>query len=68
MHMDSAPETAAAGREAAWAPDTTGVLAVRNPLVAWEPQARAFLLAAKAPHTLRAYRSDWNHFTAWCAA
>ena len=41
---------------------------VRNPLAAWEPQARAFLLASKAVNTLRAYRADWNHFTAWCAA
>ena len=29
-------------------------------------QARAFLRASKAPSTLRAYRSDWDHFTAWC--
>ncbi len=29
-------------------------------------QARAFLQASKAPSTLRAYRSDWQHFVAWC--
>ena len=29
-------------------------------------QARVFLRASKAPSTLRAYRSDWDHFTAWC--
>ena len=29
-------------------------------------QAKAFLLASKASSTLRAYRSDWDHFTAWC--
>ena len=29
-------------------------------------QARAFLGASKAPSTLRAYRSDWQHFVAWC--
>ena len=29
-------------------------------------QARAFLRASKAPSTLRAYRSDWQHFSAWC--
>ena len=29
-------------------------------------QARAFLRASKAPSTLRAYRSDWEHFAAWC--
>jgi hypothetical protein len=37
-----------------------------NPLSTYEPQARAFLLAAKAGNTLRAYRADWNHFAAWC--
>lgn len=26
-------------------------------------QARAYLKAAKAPSTLRAYRSDWQHFS-----
>ena len=29
-------------------------------------QARAYVRAAKAPATLRAYRSDWQHFSAWC--
>ncbi len=29
-------------------------------------QARAFLRASKAESTLRAYRSDWGHFAAWC--
>ncbi len=29
-------------------------------------QARAFLRASKAPSTLRAYRSDWQHFITWC--
>ena len=29
-------------------------------------QARAFLRASKAPSTLRAYRSDWQHFGSWC--
>ena len=29
-------------------------------------QAKAFLLASKAPSTLRAYRSDWEHFASWC--
>ena len=28
-----------------------------------EDQAEAFVRAAKAPSTLRAYRSDWDHFT-----
>ena len=31
-------------------------------------RVRAFLTAAKAPATRRAYASDWRHFTTWCAA
>jgi hypothetical protein len=31
-----------------------------------EDQAEAFVRAAKAPSTLRAYRSDWDHFAGWC--
>lgn len=30
--------------------------------------ARGYVLASKAPATLRAYRADWNVFTAWCVA
>jgi hypothetical protein len=30
-----------------------------------EDQAEAFVRAAKAPSTLRAYRSDWDHFFGW---
>jgi len=29
-------------------------------------RAEDFVRAAKAPATLRAYRSDWAHFDAWC--
>jgi integrase len=29
-------------------------------------RARDFIDAAKAPNTRKAYRSDWNDFTAWC--
>lgn len=29
--------------------------------------ARRYLLAAKAPNTVRAYKSDWRMFTRWCA-
>jgi site-specific recombinase XerD len=29
-------------------------------------RAEEFVRAAKAPATLRAYRSDWAHFEAWC--
>lgn len=30
-----------------------------------DDQARDYISQAKAPSTLRAYRSDWGHFTAW---
>ena len=36
------------------------------PAAALAEQARAYAQAAKAPSTLRAYRSDWRHFAAWC--
>lgn len=42
--------------------------AVRAPLRAAAEAARAFAEHARAPNTLRAYRSDWADFTAWCAA
>jgi hypothetical protein len=29
-------------------------------------RAEEFVRAAKAPATLRTYRSDWAHFEAWC--
>ena len=35
-------------------------------LVSLQQQAEQFVRAAKAPSTLRAYRSDWDHFTGWC--
>lgn len=30
-------------------------------------QAFTYATASKSPATIRAYRSDWQHFTAWCA-
>ncbi len=30
--------------------------------------ARSLARAAAAPNTLRAYKADWRHFAAWCAA
>jgi site-specific recombinase XerD len=39
-------------------------LAVELPLTADEA---AYVRAARAPNTLRGYRSDWSDFTAWCA-
>jgi integrase len=38
-----------------------------RPHAGFEDLARSFIAAAKAPSTLRAYRSDWNQFAAWCA-
>lgn len=31
-------------------------------------RTRAYIDAATAPNTRRAYRSDWEHFARWCAA
>lgn len=36
-------------------------------LAALSEAAQQLVEAAKAPNTLRAYRSDWRHFTEWCA-
>ncbi len=33
-----------------------------------EQRARAYLLAARADSTRRAYANDWVHFTDWCAS
>ncbi len=30
-------------------------------------QAKEYMRQAKAPNTVRAYRSDWQRFSAWCA-
>ena len=38
------------------------------PLVSLHEKAREFAAAAKAGNTLRAYRSDWQDFCAWCEA
>ncbi len=45
-----------AGRPAVLAPTQTPAQA-----------AAAYLQAARAPNTGRAYRADWAHFTSWCA-
>ena len=29
-------------------------------------EARTYIGAARSPNTIRAYASDWRHFTAWC--
>lgn len=41
-------------------------LALAKEMAAAEEQARDYLLQAKSANTLRGYRADWNHFTAWC--
>jgi site-specific recombinase XerD len=41
--------------------------AAATPALRWlHNQAEQFVRAAKAPATLRAYRSDWEHFQGWC--
>jgi site-specific recombinase XerD len=37
-------------------------------LTATVASARQYVAQAKAPHTIRAYRADWQNFTAWCQA
>lgn len=32
------------------------------------PQAKEYIGQAKAPATVKAYRSDWQHFVTWCKA
>jgi site-specific recombinase XerD len=39
-----------------------------GPLTTLAETAREYIQQAKAENTLRAYRADWGHFTAWCAA
>jgi site-specific recombinase XerD len=37
-------------------------------LVVATERARSYVHHAKASNTIRAYRSDWRHFVAWCVA
>ncbi len=39
---------------------------VTSPLARAREQASEYIRQAKAPNTLRAYRTDWTHFSAWC--
>jgi site-specific recombinase XerD len=51
--------------------DTAVVTANNSPettLVAAAHAAREFIDQAKAPNTVRAYRSDWRDFSEWCEA
>ncbi|MCF3945787.1 tyrosine-type recombinase/integrase [Acidiphilium iwatense] len=67
--IPATPDRMPAVPDAGWASGPDGVPADRS------AAARAALAAAidfadqaLAPATLRAYRSDWRHFCAWCAA
>jgi site-specific recombinase XerD len=42
------------------------VMPLAAEMTALVKRAEDFVRAAKAPATLRAYRSDWAHFEAWC--
>ncbi len=57
------PEILPPGSLAAPAASTALEPAGADPLLA---EARAFARAARATSTLRAYRSDWEHFRRWC--
>ena len=35
--------------------------------LAAQAKAREYARRSMSPATLRAYRSDWQHFSAWCA-
>jgi len=54
------------------APTTTPARAGQSPVGAIAPldaaRTRAYIDAATAPNTRRAYRSDWDDFTRWCMA
>ena len=44
----------------------TELIVASKPLDRLTAEAQAFIHAAKAPSTLRAYAADWRHFTSWC--
>ena len=44
---------------------TTGEI---DPLSTIADRATAFMGQSKAANTVRAYKSDWSHFTVWCKA
>jgi len=46
-------------------PVSDGALTVPDELLS--EQERRYIAAARAPNTLRGYRSDWAEFTTWCA-
>lgn len=41
----------------------TGMLEVIQDII---EQSKDYISQAKAPNTIKSYRSDWNHFTEWC--
>jgi site-specific recombinase XerD len=40
---------------------------VSTALAALDDRVNDFIVASKAPATIRAYRTDWQEFTSWCA-
>lgn len=50
------------------ASENTSLPALSDDLERLADMAGGYLRSAKAPATLRAYRTDWRDFTAWCAA
>src|SRR5579864_374695 len=48
--------------------DTSAVWLAVPALTPATDRARQFIVAAKAPATLKAYRSDWRDFESWCLA
>ena len=59
--------SAAQGTSIEPVPAATADIAAAEPsLGLLHHRAEEFVRAAKAPATLRAYRSDWNHFSGWC--
>jgi site-specific recombinase XerC len=64
--MNPEPGTAREVLVAARDTSVDGPLPTPAVILLLQQQAEAFVRAAKAPSTLRAYRSDWTHFTRWC--
>ena len=60
--MSSQPDRGVPAKELTLHP----VAPAQSGLARLQEQAEAFVRASKAPSTLRAYRSDWNHFAQWC--
>src|SRR5580704_6898175 len=49
-------------------PSEQSTSAGTTPLSTIADRASAFVAQSKAANTVRAYKSDWCHFSAWCQA